>query len=349
MFCPSCGKKNADQAKFCFSCGAWLSRSAPLDVTQLPTDPPPRIHRPGVVTLLAVLQFIGAGAWLVLGGVCLAVGLFGETAESGFIIVLGVILLASGIVQGICGTGLWKLKRYGRTIQLVLAVIGLVGFPVGTIISILIIVYLRKPGIRLLFSEKPPSELTREELSQIALASQSSGAVAVIVGVLVVVLGVAVVGIVAAIAVPGLLRARMAGNEASAIGALRAINSANLAYLTSCTKGAGYADSLATLGRPPAAGQPFLNSDLAVPGSLVKSGYAITYKANPTVKTTTCVTGVTTASLTFFVAAAPVTPGTSGTRYFATSEGQVIFQDTVPITAISRDGVPDPASATAIR
>ena len=39
---------------------------------------------------------------------------------------------------------------------------------------------------------------------------------------------VAIIGIIAAIAVPGLLRARMAGHEASAIGSLRAINSAQL-------------------------------------------------------------------------------------------------------------------------
>ena len=37
---------------------------------------------------------------------------------------------------------------------------------------------------------------------------------------------VAIIGIIAAIAVPGLLRARMSGNEASAIGSLRAINTA---------------------------------------------------------------------------------------------------------------------------
>ena len=45
---------------------------------------------------------------------------------------------------------------------------------------------------------------------------------------------VAIIGIIAAIAVPGLLRARMAGNEASAIGSLRAINSAQATYSTSC-------------------------------------------------------------------------------------------------------------------
>ncbi len=41
---------------------------------------------------------------------------------------------------------------------------------------------------------------------------------------------VAIIGIIAAIAVPGLLRARMSGNEASAIGSMRAVNSAEAAY-----------------------------------------------------------------------------------------------------------------------
>ena len=55
---------------------------------------------------------------------------------------------------------------------------------------------------------------------------------------------VAIIGIIAAIAVPGLLRARMSGNEASAIGSLRAINSAQSTYSSSCG-GNGYASSLA--------------------------------------------------------------------------------------------------------
>ena len=54
---------------------------------------------------------------------------------------------------------------------------------------------------------------------------------------------VAIIGIIAAIAVPGLLRARMAGNEASAIGSLRAVNSSNINYMTNCAAGRGYASS----------------------------------------------------------------------------------------------------------
>ena len=61
---------------------------------------------------------------------------------------------------------------------------------------------------------------------------------------------VAIIGIIAAIAVPGLLRARMSGNEASAIGSMRAINSAESTYASSCANG-NYATLLADLIKPP--------------------------------------------------------------------------------------------------
>ena len=74
---------------------------------------------------------------------------------------------------------------------------------------------------------------------------------------------VAIIGIIAAIAVPGLLRARMAGNEASAIGSLRAINSAQSTYSSSCG-GNGYAQSLADLAKPPTGSiSGFISPDLA--------------------------------------------------------------------------------------
>ena len=55
---------------------------------------------------------------------------------------------------------------------------------------------------------------------------------------------VAIIGIIAAIAIPGLLRARMSGNEASAIGSVRAIHSAQATFAASCG-GGGYANTLA--------------------------------------------------------------------------------------------------------
>src|SRR5215475_11045603 len=77
---------------------------------------------------------------------------------------------------------------------------------------------------------------------------------------------VAIIGILAAIAVPGLLRARMSGNEASAIGSMRAINSAEVTYAATCG-GDGYAQDLADLGTPPTAGgDPFIGPDLNANG-----------------------------------------------------------------------------------
>src|SRR6184192_245034 len=71
---------------------------------------------------------------------------------------------------------------------------------------------------------------------------------------------VAIIGIIAAIAVPGLLRARMSGNEASAIGSLRAINSGQASFSSSCAQG-NYADTLPHLGLSPAGGSGFISPD----------------------------------------------------------------------------------------
>ena len=90
---------------------------------------------------------------------------------------------------------------------------------------------------------------------------------------------VAIIGIIAAIAVPGLLRARMAGNEASAIGSLRAINSAQSTYAASCGSGF-YAPTLTNLALAPtvAAGDGFIGPDLGSDPSL-KSSYSVSLTA----------------------------------------------------------------------
>ncbi len=86
---------------------------------------------------------------------------------------------------------------------------------------------------------------------------------------------VAIIGIIAAIAVPGLMRARMSGNEASAIGSLRAINSSQATFASSCAAGM-YAQTLVALSTPPTAGggEGFISQDLKLNPS-VKSGYTV--------------------------------------------------------------------------
>jgi prepilin-type N-terminal cleavage/methylation domain-containing protein len=154
---------------------------------------------------------------------------------------------------------------------------------------------------------------------------------------------VAIIGIIAAIAVPGLLRARMSGNEASAIGSLRAVNSGEASFSSSCAQG-GYAVSLADLFAPPTGTtQGYISPDLKLQPS-VKSGYTVTLgqDGNGGVVLSTVVTcNASPAPYSSYAATAdPVTAGGTGTRYFATDTRGTIFQSnsatiglTIPSTA----------------
>ena len=89
----------------------------------------------------------------------------------------------------------------------------------------------------------------------------------------------ALIGILVAIGVPQLLRARLAANESSGIAALRAISSSEANYATTCGNG-GYATDLADLVKPsPASGHGFLSPDLAANG-VRKSGYILSVAKN---------------------------------------------------------------------
>src|SRR6476469_3522801 len=104
---------------------------------------------------------------------------------------------------------------------------------------------------------------------------------------------VAIIGIIAAIAVPGLLRARMSGNEASAIGSLRAINSGQASYSSSCA-GGGYAIDLADLVKAPAGStQGFISPDLKSNG-ITKSGYNVTLAKDASAGVSDIATGAAT-------------------------------------------------------
>ncbi len=144
---------------------------------------------------------------------------------------------------------------------------------------------------------------------------------------------VAIIGIIAAIAVPGLLRARMSGNEASAIGSLRAINSAESTFSSSCGAN-GYAQSLADLAKPPANSTAgFISPDLASNG-VTKSGYIVnlakdTGAATITVAANTCNSSTNDAVSAYYAEAHPVTVGSTGQRAFGTdTRGTIYFNNT---------------------
>ena len=162
---------------------------------------------------------------------------------------------------------------------------------------------------------------------------------------------VAIIGIIAAIAVPGLLRARMSGNEASAIGSLRAINSAQSTYSSSCG-GNGYASKLSDLAKAPGTSTAgFISPDLALDTS-IKSGYTVTVAADGATGGSSVITaaskvcnggGASIAS--YYASAVPVQVGSTGQRAFATDTRGTIFVDNAG-TAVAN---PIPVAAIALQ
>jgi len=162
---------------------------------------------------------------------------------------------------------------------------------------------------------------------------------------------VAIIGIIAAIAVPGLLRARMSGNEASAIGSLRAINSSQQAYSSSCANGF-YAPTLTDLATAPTGGTPFISPDLGAADSVVKSGYQIGMTGvDPTADAPAdACNGVAAADLdgSYWANATPTSLGSTGSRSFWTNTlGTIYFLAAgTAITDTASTAAPDAASVT---
>ncbi len=124
---------------------------------------------------------------------------------------------------------------------------------------------------------------------------------------------VAIILIIASIAIPNLLRARMSANEASAVGAVRTVNTAEISY-NSAYPTVGYAGTLAALSgtscAPPSpAGACLIDSGLA---SGSKNGYTYTLSA------------VGTPAGSYQIIAAPTVPNQTGTRFFCSFSDAVV-------------------------
>lgn len=156
---------------------------------------------------------------------------------------------------------------------------------------------------------------------------------------------VAIIGIIAAIAVPGLLRARMSGNEASAKGSLRTITSAEASYSAGGANG-GFAVSLTVLGRAcPGGTQGFISPDLGVAAPpAIKSGYSINLATAGAGAGPNDCNGTATQT-NYYATAAPVNVGTSGNTGFSAAAAGTIFQDptgAVPTLAATLAGTATP-------
>jgi type IV pilus assembly protein PilA len=151
---------------------------------------------------------------------------------------------------------------------------------------------------------------------------------------------VAIIGIIAAIAIPGLLRARWAADEASAIGSLRSIYNGQATYSSTC--GHGYfAPTLMELGKAPedsAEQQGFIGPDLGDADTVVKSKYVFTMGGPPMeIAPRTC-TGLAigTAASGYWATATP--SGVGSYRFFALNTMGAIWEHTEAFDVIEPYG-----------
>ena len=140
---------------------------------------------------------------------------------------------------------------------------------------------------------------------------------------------VAIILIIAAIAIPNLLRSRIAANEASAVGSIRTINTSEVTY-ASTYPNVGFGDLTQLSGAGGSAtGAGLLDAVLA---SAVKSGYAfavVTGGASGTGPATT-----------YTVNANPATLNTTGVKAFCAIEDNVVRFITPDAGAVTHDNCP---------
>jgi hypothetical protein len=348
MQCPHCGADVLAGNTFCQRCRKRVlppgsgSTQSPVPMRTVPvsrpaaaaapsappagrasfSDAPDSFQRPGMVTGLAVLSFLGT-ALTGLVAVAGAVALPTEQGDKGPIAAVVIIYAALTVLYLANGIGLWGLKPWGRILQIIVAIVGLCGIPVGTILAIWVLVYMFKPGTRILFSGRSPAELTPEEAGQVREASSGSAWIFILIAA---VLAVIMVLIIAAIAIPSLLRARIAANESAAASDLRMIVSAEAVYAPS--NGQFY-DQLACLMKPtgciPGSGltHPMLDPRFSMD---VRHGYQFRFYPGPKPEAGTFDPArVSPTSITAFaVVATPVDTGRTGIRTLCTDDSGIL-------------------------
>ncbi len=149
---------------------------------------------------------------------------------------------------------------------------------------------------------------------------------------------VAIIGIIAAIAIPSLLRARVSANESATIGDVRTVISAQAAYQSA---NAGWYDGsltcLATAGPScipnyPTNAPTFLDSNIA--NLLAKSGYNRSFEAGPQPSNLSPLASLSSVA-SYAYLTSPVNQGQTGVRGFGgDSSGVLCFtaDGTVPPT-----------------
>ncbi len=337
MICPHCGAEVPSGSAFCTRCrkrvviasgAGGLEPQAPPAEVKSDSRPLER-RRPGGITAIAVLELLSGFMLLAMAGFSFFLVAQGEQESKVLIAGLGVFYVFLSLLKFAAGFGLFGLYSWGRGLEIGLCVIGLLGIPCGTILSVVVLIYLFKPGIKLLFSGRGIDELSPTEQGELAAALQSNALVYALIGLVIAIpVLVGVIGIIAAIAIPSLLRARVSANEAASIGDVRTMFSAQTAYQSA---NGGFYDRLECLQTPSQcipgyapSGPNFVDATI---GNTTRHGYTFSFHAGDRVAPDTLAQGrYSPSSLTQFAyTAVPSTRNRTGVRSFCGDATGVIL------------------------
>jgi len=156
---------------------------------------------------------------------------------------------------------------------------------------------------------------------------------------------VALVGLLASLAIPGLMKARGAAQSSSALGTLRVVNSGELSFAITCGLGF-YSPDLQTLGvPPPGSTEGFLPDEMIKAPTFIKAGYnfSLAGTALPGAPASCNGLGAGMASPGYATVADPL--DASVARFFGTNSDAVIYQHTASLAATMPENGAPPAGS----
>ena len=154
---------------------------------------------------------------------------------------------------------------------------------------------------------------------------------------------VALIGLLASMAIPGLMKARGAAHASSALGTLRILNSGQLSFAITCGLGF-YAPDLPTLGVPPAGStEAFLSDEMTSAFTFVKSGYDFSLAGTGLAGAPASCNGLAAGMATpgYAAVADPLDPSVA--RFFGTNSDGVIYQHTATLSGTMPEAGGPPA------
>ena len=149
---------------------------------------------------------------------------------------------------------------------------------------------------------------------------------------------IAIIGLLSAIAVPSLTRARGAAQAAAAVATIRTISSAQLTFAITCGLGF-YAPDLPTLGmNPPTSTHAFLSDDLSTAATVIKSGFSFTVSATAFPASPGSCNGLAPGlSAAGYAAISDSLDPAVMPRFFGTNSTGVIYEHNVTLAGIMPD------------